>query len=348
MRKAVRHLLLGVASFSLIFSFFGAFPGQTSAVGGCFDYGPFAMETLSGYCECMSGYVFQDDPYLGTRCVDADTVCTDQYGYGAKYDSLSESCECKYGYVFGEDMFGNTECITESDACKDQLGIHARAGYGDTCECSYGYVIHNGKCTNGDSVCTDKHGYNSSYDSLDNACECDEGYTFDDNNKCVEKQNNVYFKLLDINDSTDELLVKSDYSGRKYILEYGLGCSLYVDRYLGKNLVINLGTDFDVDYWDTIVLQDHDATCDITSVETTFEDSFSNPIKSYEAEAILYNDPVATPPPVVADEAIEIEKEVTLEEPTQDFEEIIEEEVEEAPKKKRGIMGFFKRLFGRG
>src|SRR6056297_1670507 len=150
----------------------------------CSEYGVMAYEDYSGYCKCMSGYVFQDS-YLGKQCVNANTVCHDKYGYGSSYDSLSGSCECDYGYVWGEDMFGDLQCVSEDQACKDQLGLHSRATYGGQCECSYGYVIDTNlfgdkQCVDGDQVCHDDHGYHSSYNSLSNKCECDDDYTFDD------------------------------------------------------------------------------------------------------------------------------------------------------------------------
>lgn len=237
-----------------------------------------AYDAGGGYCKCMSGYVFQDS-YFGTQCVSGNTVCHEKYGYGSSYVSYSDSCECDYGYVWGEDIFGDAECVSEDQACKDQYGYNARATYGGQCECSYGYVIDGGKCVYGDQVCRNDHGYHSSYNSLSNACECDDEYTFDDNYQCVEKQHNVYFKLLDINPENDkELLIQSDYDSRKYIVRVGVGCFYTsIARYEGKNLVVNLGTDYEVDMFDTVVLQDHGQTCSIMHKERTFDDSFPEP-----------------------------------------------------------------------
>lgn len=48
-----------------------------------------------------------------------------------------------------------------------------------SCECSYGYAIDSrGKCAYGSTVCQNKYGYNSSYDSLSKNCECISGYRF--------------------------------------------------------------------------------------------------------------------------------------------------------------------------
>jgi hypothetical protein len=141
---------------------------------------------------------------------------------------------------------------------------------------------------------------------LSNKCECDDDYTFDDNNQCVEKQHNVYFKLLDINPEDDKtLLIKSEYDSRKYIVRIGLGClGTSVERYLGQNLVVNLGTDYEVDTWDTIVLQDHSQTCSIMYKERTYDDSFPEPEE--ESSDSWYVPPIVNSSPVTeADMAVE-------------------------------------------
>jgi hypothetical protein len=260
---------LTVLAFSLLtFSagFFYASP--TSAYGSCTQYGIFAMyDILTDSCKCMSGYVFQDN-YFGTSCVSASSVCRDKLGYGAQYSSLYDRCECSSGYVLGTDLIGRTQCITEDQACKNQLGSNARSTYGGKCQCSYGYVIDGGRCTDGDWVCSEKHGLYSSYDAASNACECDSGYTFDEDSQCVEKQNNVYFTLKELDTDDRRAIIRSDYDYRYYLISYGSGCySSSFRRYLGHQIVVNLGTDFDLDVWDRIVLQDDDEVCDITHVE---------------------------------------------------------------------------------
>jgi hypothetical protein len=232
-----------------------------------------------GYCKCMSGYVMGED-FLGeTKCVSGDSVCSEKYGWGSDYDSLSGSCECRYGYTWGKNLFGERECITEDQACKNQLGYNARSTFGGDCECGYGYVIDGGECKDGDIVCRADHGIHASYDTMGNECECDDGYTFDDTFQCVEKQHNVYFKLLDINPDDDKvLLIKSDYDSRKYIVRIGVGCfTSTISQYKDRNLVVNLGTDYEVDTWDTIVLQDDGQTCSIISKERTYDDYFPEP-----------------------------------------------------------------------
>ena len=240
------------------------------AFGECSDYGYMASyDYITGGCKCMSGYVFGKD-FLGqTTCVSGSSVCSDKYGYHSRYDSLSESCECSYGYTFGKDLVGRTQCVSFDSLCTDQLGYNARYNsLYDKCECRSGYVINNGKCTNGDSACRSKHGLYSSYNDSANSCECDNGYTLDELDQCVKKQNNVYFTLRELDTDAKKAIIKSNYDFGYYLISYGFGCySSSFRRYINRNFVVNLGTDFDVDAWDKIVLQDDDEVCDITRVE---------------------------------------------------------------------------------
>lgn len=249
-------------------------PNFVSAYTDCSQYGVMAYDAGGGYCKCMSGYVF-DSSYGTQQCKNADFICTDKYGFGAEYDVLSNSCECRYGYVLGKDSLGRTQCITENDACQNQLGYNSRSTYGGQCECSYGYIIQGGQCVYANTYCSSKYGIHSSYDSLDKVCECDSGYTLGDDGQCREKQNNVYFRLLDVDTDNRQAIIKSEYDYRQYLVEYGTGCySFSFNRYVNKQIVVNLGTDFEVDRWDRIVLQDDDEICDIRSEERTYYDSF--------------------------------------------------------------------------
>jgi hypothetical protein len=235
-------------------------------------------------------------------------------------------CKCMSGYAFDTDYLGNKTCKSLSSICSDKLGFGARYNsLYDTCECGYGDVIDGGRCTSGDLVCHREHGFHSDYNSSSESCECDSGYTFDDDGECVEKQNNVYFTLLDVDTENNLAIIKSDYDGSQYLVEYGYGCySFSIERYMGYQLVVNLGTDFYVDMFDKIVLQDDDEVCDITDVERTYEDSFPEPeekkyyyqyyptIPAYTAPTQVYSEP---------EEAIEepeieaaVEKEVVTEE----------------------------------
>lgn len=253
--------------------------GYSSA---CSQYGVMAMEDFSGNCTCMSGYVFQDS-YLGSTCVSANSVCHDEYGYNSSYNSLYNKCECSYGYVMGEDSIGRTQCITDDKSCQNQYGYNAEASYGGKCECRYSYAFDKDifgdlQCVDGDQMCHGNHGYNSSYDNISNECECDDGYTADDNNQCIEKHNSAYFTLLDISEDGDELLIQSQHNFQNYIIEYGIGCWDYtIESYERSKLVINMGTDFSVDMFDTLVLPNHDQNCSIMGVESTHDDSFPEP-----------------------------------------------------------------------
>lgn len=247
-------------------------PQQARASLGCLDYG-MAYEDIGGYCQCMSGYVWSTDISGEPTCVSGNSECRDKYGYNSSYDSLSGSCECGYGYAFGKDSIGRTQCVSFREICKDKLGYNSKYNsLSDSCECSSGYELTQEYGGLECKSCISKYGYHSSYNYLYNKCECDDGYTLKDG-ECVEKQNNVYFDLNELDTDERRAIIKSEYNSKLYLIDYGTGClSNSFSRYLGKKIVVNLGTDFDVDRDDTIVLQDHSQTCDIRSVERVYSD----------------------------------------------------------------------------
>jgi hypothetical protein len=264
-------------------------------------------DSITDSCKCMYGYVWGKgvlgDPY----CVSGDTYCHDKYGYGSDYDSLSASCECMSGYIWDTDYMGQISCVTCSNkygfnsrysylskscecmdgyflkngrcesidsTCHDLLGLMSRYNsLKDNCECMSGYVIETDtfgreSCVYGNTYCHNKYGLHSSYISYKNICECDTNYTLDNNSQCVKKQNNVYFLLKEINTDDREAIIKSTYDYSNYYVKYGAGCfSSTIRRYLGGNIVVNLGTDYDLNTWDYIVLSNDDETCNITSVK---------------------------------------------------------------------------------
>lgn len=194
----------------------------------------------------------------------AYTGC-EEYGYMAY--AVGNSCQCMSGYGFGKDFTGKTSCISLNTMCTDKLGYNARYNsLYDKCECGYGYVIDGGRCTDGDTVCRSDHGIYSSYNDYDNSCECDSGYTLDTGGQCVKKQNNVYFTLKELDTTNKLAVIKSDYDYSYYSIRYNTGCySFSFKRYLNHQIVVNLGTDYYLDTWDKIVLQDDNETCDIVA-----------------------------------------------------------------------------------
>jgi len=228
----------------------------------------------------------------------------DQYGMWSMYNSYSNTCSCMVGYSFGKNFLGETYCVSDDEICRNQLGSNSRATYGGDCECSYGYVIDSsGRCSSGNSVCMLKLGLNSSYDSVSNSCECDDGYTLDDSGECVEKQNNAYFKVLDIHVDTKEALVKSEYDYSKYLIEYGYGClDTSFERYVGKDIVVNLGTDYLVDRYDKIVLQNHDQVCDIKNRSKVYYDSFEEIYPSTQEETYYNNNSYVSDPLIITND----------------------------------------------
>lgn len=261
MKKNILSFLL----LSLIFSY-----SHTRALSfeSCSStYGIWAMDSYNGTCKCMSGYVFGTDMFGKKTCVSADSVCTDKYGYGATADIGGTSCKCRYGYVM-QNTYSGTKCVDTSTACSDKYGYNARYNsLKDTCECRSGYIFgDDNKCTDADLYCSGKHGLYSEYDDLKESCVCKSGYTANSMGRCEEKQNNVYFLLKELDDLNDKAIVQSTYDYNDYLIEYNTGC-YSIDRYEGSKVVINLGTDYDLDRWDKIVLQDDRETCDISDVD---------------------------------------------------------------------------------
>lgn len=220
-------------------------------------------------CVCNYGYTVSNN-----KCISLDQHCRDKYGFSASYNSLDDSCECSYGYIMAKDIFGDTKCTDGDRVCRDDHGIFAEYNSSENaCECSSGYVFEKQKFS-GDLKCvscTSKHGRHAEYNRLNESCECKDGYTLDEDNQCVEKQNNVYFYLKELDEENEKIVIQSNYDYRSYLVEYGLGCYL-IQFYVGQNIVVNLGTDFSVDFLDKIVLQDHDDTCTIIGVEEVDSD----------------------------------------------------------------------------
>lgn len=286
-----RFVILSIISLTAFF----VLPDQTKAYygDGCDQYGSMAYSS-GGYCKCLSGYVFDTSLTSTKYCTDASIVCHSKLGYGSRYNSLNESCECSYGYILGKDSIGRTQCVTPDSVCTSQLGVMSRYNtLSDTCECLSGYVISGGMCTYGNTVCHTRNGYNSSYNISSKSCECDSGYTLDDSNQCVEKQNNVYFKLLDVDTDNRQAIIKSEYDSTKYLITYGYGCyTSSINRYVNRDLVVNLGTDFYLDTYDKLVLQNDDETCDITHRGRTYDDT----LQTEESETTYYYAPTSIQP----------------------------------------------------
>lgn len=270
-------------------------------------------DSLSGDCKCVVGYVVGTDFLGKQACVSADSKCTDLLGYGATYNVLSKKCECRYsyvfngskcesetiycsnllgsmskynsssggcecisGYIFGEDILGKKKCISTTQYCQNKYGYNSNYNsLSDSCECSYGYEMTLKKLSSGLECisCSTKYGLHSSYNGLTKKCECDSDYILDDDNQCVKKQNNVYFKLKEVDTDNKKAVIKSEYDNMYYLVEYRTGCySTSFNRYINKQIVVNLGIDFSVDRDDKIILKDDNENCEIKSVEKVNSD----------------------------------------------------------------------------
>ncbi|MFA5916964.1 MAG: hypothetical protein WC850_01865 [Candidatus Gracilibacteria bacterium] len=94
-------------------------------------------------------------------------------------------------------------------------------------------------------------------------CGYKEGYIFKDG-KCVEKANSTYFYLSEFNEDKNKVIVISYYDKKNYLLNLKYTSSLYkVENFIGKSIVINMGTDFSIDKYDKFILNNQDTTTDI-------------------------------------------------------------------------------------
>ena len=240
------------------------------AYGECSQYGLFAQyDPYSNSCSCIYGYRF-DTTYGITTCVSNDTYCTNHYGYGAQSD-FAGGCKCRSGYLVDTGVLGNQMCVLADSYCRDLYGTFAKYDtLSNSCKCSYGYVLSQKSYGSGLECqsCTSKHGIYSQFNSLTDTCECQSGYTLDNNSQCVKKQNNAYFLVLEHQPNTREAIIQSEYSLNKYLVKYGYGCfTSTFGRYVGDRIVVNMGTDFYVDVFDKIVLQNDNEDCDILDVD---------------------------------------------------------------------------------
>ncbi|MBU1102755.1 hypothetical protein KJ853_03835 [Patescibacteria group bacterium] len=291
------------------------FMGRMKCVSGdsvCVDEYGFGAEydNLSGKCKCRYGYIFGKDISGNTKCISNNKYCEDKYGYNSTYNSLSGSCECLSGYALDKDSLGRIQCVSQDSICQSTYGLNSKYNsLTDKCECKSGYEMTLKNSSGLECVlCFSKYGLHSSYNYLSKKCECDSGYTLNDDNQCVKKQNNVYFILEEIDTDNKKAIIKSEYDFRYYLISYGVGCyASSIRRYLNNRIVVNLGTDFNVDMWDKIVLQNDNEFCDITRVERAYSDTTLKPKEntniyqnfipptSPPAKTESQNNPVSTP-----------------------------------------------------
>lgn len=79
----------------------------------------------------------------------------DQYGSMAMYDGFG-SCKCMSGYVFGKNFLGESYCVSGSSICYDKYGYGSEYdSFSGSCECSYGYIF--GKDSIGRTQCVTKN-----------------------------------------------------------------------------------------------------------------------------------------------------------------------------------------------
>ncbi len=227
------------------------------------DYGVYARDNYNWTCSCMQWYHFENKYWFWTQCVQ-DPTCYDLYGIWSK-DNYNWTCSCRDWYVWWVDVLWNKKCVDANQSCRDQYWWWSESAWWWMCKCSSSYtwstdILWNKQCV----TCSTKYGLHSSYDYLLSSCTCDKWYTLWKDGQCVEKQNNVYFLLKELDTDNNQAILYADY--KTYLVGYWVGC-LSIWKYENKLIVVNLWTDFTLDTRDTLVLPDDDQTCSITSKE---------------------------------------------------------------------------------
>jgi hypothetical protein len=244
----------------------------------CANYNSYCIEKygigsdwnyLNSNCECRKGYIWGKNA-IGSYCISGEQACDDNYGYSASYDYLSGNCKCGYGDVWSTDIFGKSTCVSGNSYCYKNYGYGSQFdAQSNGCVCMSGYIMSqdsygNKKCAVGDDVCHEQFGINSSYVQYSNKCQCNQGYEFDINNKCIQKENIVNFYLKEV-DLINNKIIVSD--GLHYwLLDYQLGCNNnYLSNDIDKIIVINIGTNYEINRGDKIVLNQTES-CEVKSV----------------------------------------------------------------------------------
>ena len=128
-------------------NYYGASGGSGSSYSGYNSYSYPSTPTcplmssynsLSGDCECYSGYVASGD-----SCVSANSMCWKQIGYMSSYDSLTKTCQCDYGYA----LDSSGQCKSSNSICSDLMGLMSRYNSSTKkCECMSGYTFNGTSC----------------------------------------------------------------------------------------------------------------------------------------------------------------------------------------------------------
>lgn len=141
-------------------------------------------------CKCDYGYVVS-----GGSCVSANSLCQNQLGYAASYDSLANTCKCNYGYIIG----ASGQCVSASIFCSDAIGLMSEYNsLSKRCECMIGYEFDGSSCVYKKTSYTNLPEYSTSqYSCPSNAhlsandqtkCDCDYGYQISSSrDSCVPK-----------------------------------------------------------------------------------------------------------------------------------------------------------------
>ena len=144
-----------------------------------------SYNSLSGTCECYSGYVAD-----GSSCTSGLSYCWDKYGFNSSYSYLNKNCECSSGYelkygtctripketVSDYPLYYSTSTPVPKKTCPSNS--HESLTDYDKCTCDTGYTVNASKTScviiTETESCQNSFGFNSY--GKNSLCYCKDGY----------------------------------------------------------------------------------------------------------------------------------------------------------------------------
>lgn len=125
----------------------------------------------------------------------------------SSYDSTSKTCKCYSGYSVSTDLLGKEACISNISNCQKLNGYNSTYNsLTNTCECLHNYIYNGKECVSGSTYCRDLIGLMSSYNSLTKKCECMSNYELI-GSICTYKTNYSYNYSTDIPNSNNTSII---------------------------------------------------------------------------------------------------------------------------------------------
>ncbi|MCD4704497.1 hypothetical protein K8R66_00280, partial [bacterium] len=220
--------------------------GTTYYNGNIFDNGTVPItqscprnssrNSLSGRCDCSSGYVV-DTNILGEKeCVSGNSKCKSLLGYGSYYNSFKNQCECSSGYKYNgsgceyeiKPYISDYSPLSTNSVKKDTCPTNSFLNSKNQCICNDGYLFNNNFCISYNDSCTILYGENSYGDK--DYCYCGIDYQWnEDKTKCIKTElKPVRLESVKTNIEIDKTFSKKQ-SGKLFLQVEKGGRIWYVD-----------------------------------------------------------------------------------------------------------------------